>query len=377
MKIGVPKETSTDERRVALVPDTVGRLIQSGLEVVVESGAGVGAFFSDQEYQDAGARIAHDAAALYQEAETVLKVQRPTDAEVQLLTKGSTLISFLQPATNLDLVKELAANNITSFSMDTIPRIARAQSMDALSSMSSISGYKAALIAANSQGRFFPMMMTAAGTVPPAKGLVLGAGVAGLQAIATARRLGAVVWAFDVRPAVKEQVESLGATFLEVEVLTEDSEDAGGYATQLSEEAQRREHEMIHQRVGEANFVITTALIPGRPAPILITEEMVRSMRPGSVIVDLAAEAGGNCELTQPGSDVVKDGVTVHGPLNLPSSVPIHASAMYSKNISALLLHLTKDGQFSLDFEDVITQGCCMTYQGNIVHEPTLALIQG
>ena len=377
MKIGVPKETAPDERRVALVPDTVSRLVGSGMEVVVESGAGEGAFFSDQEYREAGATLAPASAALYGEAEVLLKVQRPTDDEVGLLTQGSVLISFLQPMTNLDLVKRLAEAGITSFSMDTIPRIARAQSMDALTSMSSIAGYKAALIAASSQGRFFPMMMTAAGTMAPAKGLVLGAGVAGLQAIATAHRLGAVVRAFDVRPAVKEQVESLGATFLEVEALAEDTEDAGGYATQLSEEAQRREHELVRRHVGEANFVITTALIPGRAAPILITAEMVRDMRPGSVIVDLAAEAGGNCELTRPGADVVEHGVTIHGPLNLPSSMPVHASAMYSKNISALLLHLTRDGQLSLDFEDAITQGCCMTHQGRIVHEPTLALVQG
>ena len=378
----MPREILSDERRVALIPETVARLVQEGLEVLVESGAGEGAFFSDQAYQEAGATTVPDAATLYGEAEVVLKVQGPVKNEalgrheVELMVQGAVLISFLQPLTNLGLVNMLAEKGITSFSMEAIPRIARAQKMDALTSMSSIAGYKSVLIASSSLGKFFPMMMTAAGTMAPARGLVLGAGVAGLQAIATARRLGAVMEAFDVRPAVKEQVESLGATFIEVEQLAEETEDVGGYAKELSEEAQRRERELIHSHVKGADFVITTALIPGKPAPILVTEEMVRDMKPGTVIVDLAAEMGGNCELTKPGTDVVEHGVIIHGPRNLPSSMPVHASQMYSRNISSLLLHLTKDQQLHLDFEDEITKGSCITHQGRVVHEPTLARVQ-
>jgi NAD(P) transhydrogenase subunit alpha len=381
MKIGIPKETANGERRVALVPDTVSTLVSSGMEVMVESGAGLEANFSDDMYREAGAVLLPDAVSLFGSAEVILKVQGPSinDAqnkhEVDLMADGATLISFLQPLTNLDLVKKLKAKGITSFSMDTVPRIARAQSMDALSSMSSIAGYKAAIMAANSLAKYFPMMITAAGTYAPAKGLVLGAGVAGLQAIATAKRLGAVLKAFDVRAVVKEQVESLGATFVG---LTEDekTEDAGGYAKELAEEAQRKERELLHGYSKEADFIISTALIPGRPAPLLITEDMVKDMRAGSIIVDIAAETGGNCELTEPGAEIVKYGVTIHGPLNLPSSMPVHASQMYARNISSLFLHLVKDNQFNLDFNDAITNGCCITHQGNVVHGPTKALLE-
>ncbi len=381
MRVGVTKEIVAGERRVALAPDAVARLVASGTEILVESGAGEEANFSDEMYKEAGAELADDAASLLGSVEVVLKVQGPAmntalgRHEVEMITRGAAVIALLQPLTNLELVGMLKEREITSFSMDTVPRIARAQSMDALSSMSSLAGYKAAIMASNSLAKYFPMMITAAGTYAPAKGLVLGAGVAGLQAIATARRLGAVLQAFDVRPVVKEQVESLGATFFG---LPEDAhtEDAGGYARELAEETQRRERDLIHSYAKDADFIISTALIPGRPAPLLITEDMVKDMRAGSVIVDLAAENGGNCELTEPGAEVVKYGVIIHGPLNLPSSMPIHASQMYSRNISSLLMHLTRDGQLNLDFDDAITQGCCITHQGSVVYGPTKALME-
>ena len=381
MKVGIPKEIAAGERRVALVPDTVARLVASGTEVLVESGAGEEANFSDEMYKEAGAALSPDAASLLSNVEVVLKVQAPmmnealNKHEVDLMANGTTLIAFLQPLTNLDLVRTLKEKGITSFSMDTVPRIARAQSMDALSSMSSIAGYKAAIMAANSLAKYFPMMITAAGTYAPAKGLILGAGVAGLQAIATARRLGAVLQAFDVRPVAKEQVESLGATFVGLPEDTQ-AEDSGGYARELAEESQRRERELLHGYAKDADFIISTALIPGRPAPLLITEDMVKDMRAGSVIVDIAAETGGNCELTEPGAEVVKHDVIIHGPLNLPSSMPIHASQMYSRNISSLFLHLVRDDQLHLDFDDAITQGCCITHQGNVVYGPAQAILE-
>ena len=381
MKVGIPKEIATGERRVALVPDTVARLVASGSEVSVESGAGTEANFTDDMYKEAGATLSPDAASLLSGVEIVLKIQGPTinaalgQHEVDLMVDGAALISFLQPLTNLELVRKLRAKGITSFSMDTVPRIARAQSMDALSSMSSLAGYKAAIMAANSLAKYFPMMITAAGTYAPAKGFVLGAGVAGLQAIATARRLGAVLQAFDVRPVVKEQVESLGAVFVGLPE-DEHAEDIGGYARELAEESQRKERELLHGYARDSDFIITTALIPGRPAPLLITEDMVKDMRPGSVIVDIAAETGGNCELTEPGAEVMKHGVIIHGPLNLPSSMPVHASQMYSRNISNLFLHLVHDEELLLDFDDAITEGCCITHQGNVVHGPTQALLE-
>ena len=380
MRIGIPKEIAAGERRVALVPDTLARLVASGIEILVESGAGEEANFADEMYREAGATLSPDAASLLGGVEIVLKVQGPAmnealgKHEVELMADGTTLIALLQPLTNLDLVRMLKEKGITSFSMDTIPRIARAQSMDALSSMSSLAGYKAAIMAANSLAKYFPMMITAAGTYAPAKGFILGAGVAGLQAIATARRLGAVMQAFDVRPIVKEQVESLGATFVGLPQ-EEEAEDAGGYARELAEESQLRERELIHGHAKDADFIITTALIPGRPAPLLITEDIVKDMRAGSVIVDIAVEAGGNCELTEPGAEVIKHGVIIHGPLNLPSSMPVHASQMYSRNISSLLLHLVRDDQLHLDFDDAITQGCCITHRGNVVYGPTQALL--
>ena len=373
MKIGVPKETAAGERRVALTPDMVGRLVGAGLEVVVESGAGEESLYTDDSYTGAGASLAPNASSLLGNVDVVLGVQAPSPEEVDMMQEGAAVIALLQPLTNLDLVRKLAQRKVTSFSMDAIPRIARAQSMDALSSMSSLAGYKAVLIAANAMGKYFPMMITAAGTYAPAKGLVLGAGVAGLQAIATARRLGAVMQAFDVRPVVKEQVESLGATF--VGMTEEHVEDAGGYATELAEESQRRERELIHTHARDADFIISTALIPGRPAPLLITEDMVKDMKPGSVIMDLAAEMGGNCELTQPGSEIVKHGVTINGPLNLPSTMPVHASQMYSRNIHSLLTHLVKDGELNVDFDDSIVQGCCITHSGEVVYGPAKELL--
>jgi NAD(P) transhydrogenase subunit alpha len=364
MKIAVPKETLPNERRVALVPDAVASLVKAGLEVRVESGAGASAYFADADYEKAGAKIVADTARLFAEADVVLKVQKPTEKEVAMMREGAALIAFLQPSSSAGLLQRLAERKITAFSMELIPRITRAQKMDALSSQASIAGYKAVLIAAASLGKYLPMLTTAAGTITPAKVFVLGAGVAGLQAIATARRLGAVVYSFDVRPAVKEQVESLGAKFLQVELAETDTQDKGGYAKQLSEESHRREMELLAKHMREMDVVITTAAIPGKRAPLLITKEMVATMRPGSVIVDLAAESGGNCELTEAGKEVVKNGVVIHGTLNIPSTVPTHASQLYARNVTALLLNMVKDGKLTLDFTDEITKGCCVTNEG-------------
>jgi NAD(P) transhydrogenase subunit alpha len=368
MKVGVAKETAAGERRVALVPDTVRRLAEEGIEVVVEQGAGEASSLPDEAFAEGGAQVVPDAFAA---ADLLCKVQKPSAEEVGRLREGQVLVGLLQPLVDPELVRALAERRVTAFSMDSIPRITRAQPMDALSSQSTIAGYKAALLAATHLGKFFPMLTTAAGTIPPARVLVLGAGVAGLQAIATARRLGAVVAAFDVRPVVKEQVESLGAAFLELDV--EGAEGVGGYAVALAEDQHAREQELIARHVGESDAVITTALVPGQPAPVLITEEAVRGMRPGSVIVDLAAEAGGNCVLTKPGETVVREGVTIVGETNLPSTVPLHASQMYSRNVGALLNHLIQDGALVLDFEDEITRETCVTHEGRTLKEPLVA----
>ncbi len=367
MKVGTPKETAPDERRVALVPDSATRLAAAALEVNVESGAGSAAFITDKAYQEAGAKIVKGAATLMGEADAVLKVQAPSAAEVELIKKGAVLISFLQPATQGDIVRALAKRGVTAFSLELVPRISRAQSMDALSSQASAAGYKAVLMAAGRLGKFFPMMMTAAGTIPPARVLVMGAGVAGLQAIATARRLGAVVSAYDVRPAVKEEVESLGATFIELALETQEGE--GGYAKEQSEEFLRKQRELIGEHVAKSDVVITTAAVPGRRAPLLVTGEMVKGMRPGSVIVDLAADTGGNVELTKAGADVEVGGVTIIGTRNVPSTMPLHASQLYARNVANLLLHLVKDGAIVLDFDDEITKGSCVTHDGEIVNE--------
>jgi len=367
VKVATPKELVHDERRVALVPDTATKLIAAKLEVSVQVGAGGSAFIPDESYEKAGARLVTHAADLLVDADVVLKVQAPMPSEVELLPKGAVLISFLQPATQGDIVKALARRGVTAFSLELLPRISRAQSMDALSSQASAAGYKAVLMAGERLGKFFPMMMTAAGTVAPARVLVMGAGVAGLQAIATARRLGAVVSAYDVRPAVKEEVQSLGGTFIELALETQEGE--GGYAREQSEEFLRKQRELIGEHVAKSDVVITTAAVPGRRAPLLVTGDMVKGMRPGSVIVDLASETGGNVELTEAGKDVDVNGVTIIGTRNVPSTMPLATSQLYARNVANLLLHLVKDGAITLDFADEITKGACVTHDGEIVNE--------
>jgi NAD(P) transhydrogenase subunit alpha len=364
MNVSVPKESAGGERRVALVPEVVERLGRSGVEVTVEAGAGQGAHHPDAAYESAGAKLGDGWSG-----QVVAKVAAPSAEEIAKLQRGSVLIGFLQPLTAADTVRGLAQAGVTSFAMEAIPRITRAQSMDALSSQATVGGYRAGLIAAQELPRFFPMLTTAAGTVRPAKVLVLGAGVAGLQAIATTRRLGAIVTAFDVRSAVKEQIESLGARFLELDMGLEDAEAAGGYARQLTEEEQQKQRELLAEEIGKMDAVISTAAVPGRRAPLLVTEQAVKNMSPGSVIVDLAAETGGNCELTEPGQTVVKEDVTIIGPINLASTMPDHASSLYSRNIQSLLELMVKEGELALDFEDEIIKGACITRDGEIVHE--------
>jgi len=370
--IGVPAESSPGEKRVALTPDGVKTLASKGLEVVVESGAGQGAWASDDEYSAAGAKIVSNA---IEAADLIVKVIGPEDgspeSEAMRLKPGSALIALLFPHTNVDTIAVLAQRNITAFAMDLMPRISRAQSMDALSSMSTIAGYQAALIAAERLPKFFPMLMTAAGTLPPARVLIIGAGVAGLQAIATCRRLGAMVEAFDVRPAVKEQIQSLGAKFIDLGLSAEEAEDAGGYAKEVSGTTHAKELEVIASRLPKCDVVITTALIPGRHAPTLITKEMVRLMQPGSIIIDLAAVNGGNCEATLPGQTTEFEGVTIIAPLDLPSKMAVHASRMYSKNITEFLGHLIPNKELVLDLSDEITHGTLVTHEGRITHEPT------
>jgi H+-translocating NAD(P) transhydrogenase subunit alpha len=366
MIVSVPKETVPGEQRVALVPELVPKLAKASLEVIVQCGAGESAGFFDAEYKGKGARVEEE---VFGKADILLKVQPPTIDEIGHMNEDSFLISFLQPYTNITAIKALAERRITAFSMEFMPRITRAQSMDALSAMSTVAGYKAVLIAAGRLPKFFPLLMTAAGTVTPARVFVIWAGVAGLQAIGTARRLGAVVEAYDTRPAVKEQVESLGAKFAEMDLAAKDAEDKSGYATAQSQEFYQKQQEMMFKYVAAADVVIPTALVPGQRAPILITEEMVRSMRPGSVIVDLAAEQGGNCALTEPGRDIVKHGVIIIGPMNLPSTIPFQGSEMYARTVTSFLVHLLKDGTPHLDLDDELTRGPLVTHQGEIVHE--------
>ncbi|MGQ4645738.1 Re/Si-specific NAD(P)(+) transhydrogenase subunit alpha [Lyngbya aestuarii] len=365
MKIAVAKEIEVGERRVALIPDIVGRLVKQGLEIWVEAGAGEASFFSDEAYESVGAKIISDTASLWSQADILLKVGVPKEQEVDLMSEGSVLISFLNPLGKPEIAQRLASRKVKAFSMELIPRTSRAQSMDALSSQAGVAGYKAVLIGAAASPKFFPMLTTAAGTLKPAKVFIMGAGVAGLQAIATARRLGAVVEAFDIRPAVKEEVQSLGAKFVEVK-LEEETVAAGGYAKEISEDAKKRTQELVAEHVKQADVVITTAQVPGRKAPVLVTEEMVNSMSPGAVIVDLAAEQGGNCALTEPGKDIQRDGVMIIGPINLPSSLPVHASQMYAKNISTFLQYMLKDGELQLNFEDDIIGSTCVTCDGEI-----------
>lgn len=371
MRIAVAKEIEVCERRVALNPDTVARLVKQGLEIWIEKGAGERSFFSDSAYEAAGAKIISDTAQLWSQADILLKVSPPQEredgrSEIDLLREGSVLISFLNPLGNPVVAQQLANRKVTALSMELIPRTTRAQSMDALSSQASLAGYKAVLIAAAALPKYFPMLTTAAGTIAPAKVFIMGAGVAGLQAIATARRLGAVVEAFDIRPAVKEEVQSLGAKFVEVK-LEEETTAAGGYAKEISEASKQRTQEVVAEHVKNSDVVITTAQVPGKQAPRLVTEEMVAQMKPGSVIVDLAAEQGGNCACTEPGKDIVWNGVTIIGPINLPSSMPVHASQLYSKNLTSLLqLLINKEKALQVDFADDIIDAACITHAGEI-----------
>jgi NAD(P) transhydrogenase subunit alpha len=369
----VPKETAANERRVALIPDAVKKYTGSGLTVLVQAGAGEGSFFSDDAYTQAGAKIVPDAATLYGQGDLILKVQKPEPREIDQMKPGATLIAFLQPMVNLDLVRQLVQRRITAFSMDAIPRTTRAQYMDALSSMATVAGYKAVLLAADHTAKFFPLLTTAAGTIPPAKVLIIGAGVAGLMAIGTARRLGAVVEAYDARAVVKEQVESLGAKFVVIDTGA-DLAGAGGYAKEATEDILSKQQAGLGARAAKSDIVITTAAVPGRPAPRLIPASTVEQMAPGSVIVDLAAETGGNCELTVPGEIVERHGVTIIGITNLPSTLPVHASQMYSKNIQNLLaLMIGKDGTFNIDMNDDILNQTIITQDGQILHQGTQA----
>lgn len=370
--VGVPRETRAGETRVALTPDIIRQLARKNFEILVERDAGHAGSFTNESFEEAGARIVPDAATIYAEAEVVLKVARPTDEEVAAFREGQTVIAFLAPLNFQQTIVDLARRNVTALSMDAIPRISRAQSMDALSSMSTAGGYHAVLMAATALPRFFPLLMTAAGTIPPAKVLVLGAGVAGLQAIATAKRLGAQVEAFDTRAVVKEQVESLGASFIDLD-LEDDAQDAGGYAKELADDHIRKEQEAIHQHALKSDVIITTALVPGRRAPLLVRKETVAEMKPGSVIVDMAGEMGGNCEVTTPGETTIVDEVTIMSPIELPTRMPFHASQMYAKNISTLLEHIAPDGQLEYNMEDAIIQGVVLTRGGEVLHPQTQA----
>lgn len=374
LRIGVPKETTPGERRVALIPDVVARLAKKNIEVVVETGAGAGAYHADSEYAQHGAHIGSRADAFG--ADVVAKVQRPNEEEIALLRSGSVLIGFLSPLDHPGTSASLAKQGVTALSMELVPRISRAQKMDALSAMSSVAGYRAVLVGAEMLPKFFPLLTTAAGTVKPANVLVLGAGVAGLQAIATARRLGGRVAAYDVREAVKEEVQSLGATFIELEFETQEDRETGGYARALSEEKQRRQVELLVPHIGKADVVICTALVPGRDAPLLVSEDAVRALAPGSVIVDLAAPNGGNCALTEPGKTTTVHGVRILGPLNLAAEMPIHASQMYSRTMLAMIEEGFKEDRFATDFEDEVFRGSCVTFEGAVVNERVKALLE-
>jgi NAD(P) transhydrogenase subunit alpha len=380
MRIGVPRETSPGERRVALVPESCKKLIQAGYTIAVEAGAGERAGFPDPAYREVGATVETDRSVLLGSSDLILKVNPPASrdgqgSEVESMRSGAVYLGSLMPLRNLDAVRALAARRITAFSTDAIPRTTRAQSMDTLSSMANISGYKGALLAAGELNKYFPMLMTAAGMVPPAKVFVIGAGVAGLQAIATARRLGANVFATDVRPEVKEQIESVGAKYVGIE-LSESAAAGGGYAKELSEDDRRRQREVLAAQCAQSDAVITTALIGGVFAPRLITAEIVRSMRPGAVIVDLAADGGGNCELSRPGETVVVGGVTIIAPLNLPATMPFHASLLFSRNLTAFIQAFTRDNAFQVDLNDDIQQGAVITHEGVVRHQRTHEAIQ-
>ena len=376
MNVAIPKENLENETRVAATPGTVKELVKLGLNVFVESEAGCNAHFSDEAYINAGATILDSKKDIFSKADIVLKVMPPTLDQIVLLQPKSTMVSFCQTTVDLDTVKALKEQTVTGFSMHLIPRTTLAQKMDALSSQANIAGYKAVLMAASKLGVYMPLLMTAAGTIRPAKVLVLGAGVAGLQAIATAKRLGSQVEAFDVRPVVKEQVESLGAKFIEVESKDDEGIGDGGYAKETSDDYKKRQQELIHDHISKSDVVVTTALIPGRPAPLLITNSMVDAMKPGSIIMDLASENGGNCELTKKDEIIVHNGVTIDGTSNIPGSMPVHASELYAKNITAFLTYMIKDGQLELDLNDEIISGALYTHLGEITHEPTAEAIK-
>ncbi len=369
MLVGIVKETLEGERRIAAVPETISKMVKSGMEVLVETGAGNESFISDSEFEAAGAKIAPDAASVLSRSDLILKVNKPTIEEINNIKEGAVLISFLQPFGSPEVIKALAARRVTALSMEMVPRITRAQRIDALSTMSTVAGYKVVLMAAASCGRFMPMLATAAGTIPPAKAMIIGVGVAGLQAIATIKRLGAVVTAFDVRPAAGEQAKSLGAEFVSLEVPHDQAEDTGGYAKELSADFYKKEQDILRSHIKDADVVITTALIPGKRAPLLITEEMVREMKPGSVIVDMAVEQGGNCELSEAGKDVLKHGVTIIGQVNIPSTMPVHASLLYARNILAFVNLISPDGKsINIDLSDDVIIGSLITHNGEIVH---------
>jgi NAD(P) transhydrogenase subunit alpha len=383
MVVGIPTEITPNETRVALIPATVKELVKKGFVVNIQASAGGGSFISDEEYIESGANIISTASELFASSDLVLKVNLPEmnnqegKHEVELMKTGSAFISFIQTTKDLDEVKRLQNKKITAFSMHLVPRTTLAQKMDALSSQSNISGYKAVLIGASHIAKYMPLLMTAAGTIKPSKTLVIGAGVAGLQAIATAKRLGAQVSAFDVRPVVKEQVESLGAKFVEVVSDCDDGVGEGGYAKETSDEYKQKQAELLKEHIGNSDLVITTALIPGRPAPKIITKEMVDGMKGGSAIMDLASENGGNCEYTQPGKVIDHNGITIDGSFNIPGTMPIHASQVYAKNISALVMYLCPDGELKLDMDDEIVSGSLFTHNGEITNERTKEALGG
>ncbi|MDY7092012.1 MAG: Re/Si-specific NAD(P)(+) transhydrogenase subunit alpha [Acidobacteriota bacterium] len=377
VKVFVPKERRAGETRVAATPETVKHLVGDGLEITVEAGAGTAASFSDEAYGTAGALIATDPAAAWAEADLVLKVQCPDAEEIGRLREGALLIGLLSPFDNLDAVRQLAAGKVTSLSMELVPRISRAQSMDALSSQASIAGYKAVLLAAYRLPQYFPLLMTAAGTIPPARVVVMGAGVAGLQAIATAKRLGATVEVSDIRPAVKEQVESLGAKFIELP-MEETGEGEGGYAKQMTEDFLTKQREIVKRRLAEADVAVTTALVPGKKAPMLISEDMVRGMKAGAVIVDLAVAQGGNCALSKQDEEVMENGVLILGPSNLPAqTMPQDASTLYARNLQALIRLMIEEGKLNLDLEDEVLAGSLLTHEGKVTNGPVAAQLEG
>ncbi|MCK4565038.1 MAG: Re/Si-specific NAD(P)(+) transhydrogenase subunit alpha [Verrucomicrobia bacterium] len=376
MLIAVPKEILSGENRVALIPSSISALVKAGLEVVVESGAGAGCFYDDKAYEEAGAKIAPTADALYQSADILFKVRPPESGEVEKLRDGTTLICLMDAFFRLDLMEQLAARKISGFGLEFVPRISRAQSMDVLSSMAAIAGYRAVIEAAELLPKYFPMLMTSAGTITPAKVFVIGAGVAGLMAIATAKRLGAVVEAYDTRPAVKEQVESVGAKFIEFDLETEDAEGAGGYAKAQSDDFYKKQQEQMKAKVATVDVVVTTAAIPGKQAPVLITDEMLQAMQPGSVIVDLAAERGGNTEGAVANEIVEKHGVRIVGYTDYPSRSSVHASQLFAKNITTFLLNMVKEGEFSIDLEDEIVKGSLLVHDGQVVHEMIKPLME-